>query len=184
MPGAYFAAWETSSRTRHRSSRLRTRRSPARLRPRTLDELVGQEHVLGQGSALRLAIAEDRIPSLILHGPPGSGKTTLALNRGAADAAPLSCSSRRCRQASPTCEPRSRLRRRARERKRGARRSCLWTRSIASTRRNRTRYCGTVENGTVTLHRRDDREPVLRGRCAAAVAEHACSSSNRSTTTH
>jgi putative ATPase len=49
-----------------------------RLRPRTLDELVGQEHVLGESSALRLAIAEDRIPSLIVHGPPGVGKTTLA----------------------------------------------------------------------------------------------------------
>ena len=49
-----------------------------RLRPLTLDELVGQEHVLGEGSALRLAIAEDRTPSLIVHGPPGVGKTTLA----------------------------------------------------------------------------------------------------------
>ena len=49
-----------------------------RLRPRTLDELVGQQHVLGEGTALRLAIAEDRIPSLIVHGPPGVGKTTLA----------------------------------------------------------------------------------------------------------
>jgi putative ATPase len=51
---------------------------PARLRPRTLDELVGQEHVLGEGSALRLAISEDRLPSFIVHGPPGVGKTTLA----------------------------------------------------------------------------------------------------------
>jgi putative ATPase len=49
-----------------------------RLRPRTLDEFVGQEHVLGEGSALRLAIAEDRIGSAIFFGPPGSGKTTLA----------------------------------------------------------------------------------------------------------
>ena len=49
-----------------------------RLRPRALDELVGQQHVLGERSALRLAIAEDRIPSLIVHGPPGVGKTTLA----------------------------------------------------------------------------------------------------------
>ena len=49
-----------------------------RLRPRTLDEFVGQEQVLGEGSALRLAIAEDRVGSMILYGPPGSGKTTLA----------------------------------------------------------------------------------------------------------
>jgi putative ATPase len=49
-----------------------------RLRPRTLDEFVGQEQILGEGSALRLAILEDRAGSMILYGPPGSGKTTLA----------------------------------------------------------------------------------------------------------
>ena len=49
-----------------------------RLRPRTLDELVGQKHILGETSALRLAIAEDRVRSSIFYGPPGSGKTTLA----------------------------------------------------------------------------------------------------------
>jgi putative ATPase len=49
-----------------------------RLRPSSLDEFVGQEHVLGEGSALRLAIAADRVGSMILYGPPGSGKTTLA----------------------------------------------------------------------------------------------------------
>ncbi len=49
-----------------------------RLRPGSLDELVGQQHVLGQGSALRRAIAEDRVRSSIFYGPPGSGKTTLA----------------------------------------------------------------------------------------------------------
>jgi putative ATPase len=49
-----------------------------RVRPRGLDELVGQQHVLGTGSALRLAIEHDRPPSMILFGPPGVGKTTLA----------------------------------------------------------------------------------------------------------
>jgi putative ATPase len=50
----------------------------ARIRPGTLEELVGQEHVLGEGSALRLAIEQDRPPSMILFGPPGTGKTTIA----------------------------------------------------------------------------------------------------------
>jgi putative ATPase len=49
-----------------------------RMRPQTLDELVGQRHILGDRSALRLAIEEDRVQSAIFYGPPGSGKTTLA----------------------------------------------------------------------------------------------------------
>lgn len=50
----------------------------ARMRPRTLDEVVGQSHLVGPGRALRKAIESDRVPSMILWGPPGSGKTTLA----------------------------------------------------------------------------------------------------------
>ncbi|HEX9917207.1 MAG TPA: replication-associated recombination protein A [candidate division Zixibacteria bacterium] len=49
-----------------------------RMRPQNLDELVGQEHILGKDSPLRRAILEDKIQSIILWGPPGSGKTTLA----------------------------------------------------------------------------------------------------------
>ena len=49
-----------------------------RMRPRTLDELVGQAHLVGEGKLLGQAIAEHRIPSMILWGPPGSGKTTIA----------------------------------------------------------------------------------------------------------
>ncbi|HZN22562.1 MAG TPA: replication-associated recombination protein A [Gaiellaceae bacterium] len=49
-----------------------------RLRPSRLEDLVGQTHVLGEGSALRRAIEEDRPPSMILFGPPGTGKTTIA----------------------------------------------------------------------------------------------------------
>jgi putative ATPase len=50
----------------------------ARMRPRTLDEFVGQEQIVGPGRALRRAIESDRLPSMILWGPPGTGKTTLA----------------------------------------------------------------------------------------------------------
>jgi len=50
----------------------------ARMRPRTLDEFVGQTHILGKGQLLRRAIEADRIQSLIFYGPPGTGKTSLA----------------------------------------------------------------------------------------------------------
>src|ERR1700687_1770854 len=50
----------------------------ARMRPRTLDEIVGQEHLLAPGKLLRRTIENDKVTSMILWGPPGSGKTTLA----------------------------------------------------------------------------------------------------------
>src|SRR2546423_15126478 len=49
-----------------------------RVRPQTLDDLIGQEHLTGQGSILRTAIELGKIPSMIFWGPPGSGKTTIA----------------------------------------------------------------------------------------------------------
>src|SRR3954468_10066722 len=49
-----------------------------RLRPAALDELVGQEHLTGPGSILRKALQQGKVPSMILWGPPGVGKTTIA----------------------------------------------------------------------------------------------------------
>src|SRR2546421_3551398 len=49
-----------------------------RMRPRSLDEVVGQEHLLGPGRVLRTALERGELHSMILWGPPGSGKTTLA----------------------------------------------------------------------------------------------------------
>ncbi len=50
----------------------------SRMRPRTLDEFVGQEHIVGEGRLLRRAIQKDQLSSVIFAGPPGTGKTTLA----------------------------------------------------------------------------------------------------------
>ena len=62
------------------AERRRTKNAPLadRMRPRTLDEYVGQPHVLAPGKLLRRAVEADRVTSLILFGPPGTGKTTLA----------------------------------------------------------------------------------------------------------
>jgi putative ATPase len=50
----------------------------ARMRPRSLEEFVGQQNIVGEGTALRAAVDQGKVPSMILWGPPGSGKTTLA----------------------------------------------------------------------------------------------------------
>jgi len=65
----------------HASEERLAREAPlaARLRPRTLDEFVGQDHVVGPGRLLRRAIQADQLSSLIFYGPPGTGKTTLAM---------------------------------------------------------------------------------------------------------
>ena len=64
----------------HRSAQQLQGKAPlaARMRPRSFDEYIGQDHIIGAGSVLRRSIEADRLPSIILWGPPGAGKTTLA----------------------------------------------------------------------------------------------------------
>jgi len=61
------------------SEEIKNRPLADRMRPQTLDDFFGQEEIVGEGKALREAIFQDKVPSLIFWGPPGSGKTTLAL---------------------------------------------------------------------------------------------------------
>jgi len=64
----------------HRARSQLSQEAPlaARMRPRSFDEFLGQEHIVGLGRVLRKSIEADQIPSIVLWGPPGSGKTTLA----------------------------------------------------------------------------------------------------------
>src|SRR6476661_8624915 len=80
MPRSLFDDQEPPSPTSPGTEAPSSAPSPLaeRMRPRTLDEVVGQQKVVGEGGFLRRAIAADRVPSLIFWGPPGTGKTTLA----------------------------------------------------------------------------------------------------------
>jgi putative ATPase len=62
----------------HEANRLKAQPLAARMRPRTVDEFVGQEHFFGPGKLLRRMLDADRLSSLIFYGPPGTGKTALA----------------------------------------------------------------------------------------------------------
>ena len=139
-----------------------------RLRPRTLDEFVGQEQVLGEGSALRLAIAEDRVGSMILYGPPGTGKTTLArivaVSTGSAfeELSAVSATVADVRKALAG----------ARDRLGGSgQRTILFLDEIH--RFNKAQQDALLpggRRGAADADRGDDREPVLRGELGAALA--------------
>jgi putative ATPase len=73
-----LAALDPGDLTEPKSAGAASEPLAARMRPRTFQEFVGQEHVIGSGKVLRRSIEHDRLTSIILWGPPGSGKTTLA----------------------------------------------------------------------------------------------------------
>ena len=79
MSGQLFGPEEVGEPTRTRTGVPESDAPLAvRMRPHSLDEVVGQEHLVGADAPLRRAIEEGRPHSMLLHGPPGSGKTTLA----------------------------------------------------------------------------------------------------------
>ncbi len=141
-----------------------------RLRPHSLDELVGQRHVLGEGSALRLAIEEDRVPSMILFGPPGSGKTTTArivAERTGAGFDELSAVSARVDDVRAVI--------RNAEERLGANglRTILFIDEIHRFNKTAAGLGPARRRGRARdAHRRDDREPVLRGQRGAPLPLH------------
>src|SRR3954470_8661971 len=121
---------------------------PARMRPRMLDELVGQDHVLAAGSTLRTAIEQGRPFSMVLYGPPGTGKTTIArIVAHAADAAFEELSAGQAGKAEVTA-----VLKRAEERRRGGRATIFFLDEIHRFNKGQQdALLPAVEEGLVTL---------------------------------
>ena len=165
----------TSSRTTPAAARRRERPSPPatpladRMRPRSLDEVEGPEEVVGANGFLRRAIAEDRVPSLILWGPPGVGQDDARAPDRVADVVALPRRTRRSPPGSRRCARSSRRRGAARARQ--GKRTILFLDEIH--RFNRVaagRLPALRRGGRHRARRRDDGEPVLRAERRAAVA--------------
>jgi putative ATPase len=143
-----FAGVSGATRTDHEATAGAQVPLATRMRPQSLEEFVGQEKVVGEGSVLRRALSAGDTPSLILWGPPGSGKTTLAILLAALSDAtfePVSATTAGVADLRKVIE-------RARERLRTGRRTVLFIDEIH--RFNKSQQDAVlphVENGIVTL---------------------------------
>ena len=155
---------------RQRAARGAARRA---LRPKSLDEVVGQQHLLGPGKPLRLAFESGKPHSMILWGPPGSGKTTLArLMAKAFDAEFIALSAvfsgvkdiREAVQARRGTSSRS-----------SGRHTILFVDEVHRfNKAQQDAFLPYVERGLHHLRRRHDREPVVRGERRACSRAHRC----------
>jgi putative ATPase len=120
----------------------------ARLRPQSLDDFVGQEHIIGEGRVLRTAIEHDQLSSIVFWGPPGSGKTTLAeiiANMTSSNFVALSAVSSGVADLRKVIDEASKL-------KRGGIRTVLFIDEIHRfSKSQQDAVLQAVENGTVTL---------------------------------
>jgi hypothetical protein len=137
----------------------------ARMRPRTIEEFVGQEHILGPGKLLRRAIEADRLGSLILWGPPGSGKTTLARVIAGVTRSHFEVLNAVLSGVKEIREVVEAARARLRPQEilsAPAAPLSSWTRSTASTRRSRTRFFPTLRTAPSPSSAPPPRTPTSR----------------------
>ena len=140
------------------------------LRPQSLDEVVGQRHLLGPGKPLRLAFESGKPHSMILWGPPGSGKTTLArLMAKAFDAEFIALSAvlsgvKDIREAVLVAEQTLAA---------SGRRTILFVDEVHRfNKAQQDAFLPFVERGLLHLRRRHDREPFVRGEQRTALPRH------------
>ena len=105
-----------------------------RMRPKTIDQVIGQEHLVGPGKIIRRMVEANRLSSMILYGPPGIGKTSIA-------SAIAGTTKYAFRTFNATVDSKKRLQEIAEEAKFSVALYCYWTRFIVLTRPSKTFSC-------------------------------------------